>query len=141
MPAVLEWNVNGLKTPLPDIRAYLHMKSICILALQKTHVTTEEGRLAGYLTYHMKSQRSDMKSRTLIYVRRTLYHSAVNLHMCSSKAAEYAALTLRVHGVKAAVLSIHVRPGVSWDPRELLQVRQHCAEFVFSCSDFKSHHE
>lgn len=141
LPTVLQWNVNGLKARLPDLRTHLHLHSIDILALQETRVLNDEGRLAGYVGYHSKTQHRDGRSRASLYIRKDIDHSPLHLDAFTSEAAEYAAVTLRVHGVDATVVSIYVRPGTTWDPRELIQVRQHCAEIVFLCGDFNAHYE
>lgn len=141
MPSVLQWTVNGLKTPLSNLRTRLRLDPIDSLVLQKAYLTTEEGHLTEYVTCHSKLQRPVGKLRTSNCVRKTMYHTALNLAVFSPMAAEYAAVTLRVHGVDASVIPSYVRPGVPRDPRELLQVHRHCAKFVFLCGDFNSHHE
>lgn len=141
LPIVLQWNVNGLRSRLPDLRTRLRQESFDLLALQETGIRGDEGRISGYVSYHSKSVRPDGRSRASIYVRRSLYHCPVNLDSLSSRVAEYVAVTLRVQEVDVTVLSIYVRPGVHWDPRELIQVRQRCASIVLLCGDFNAHCE
>lgn len=57
-----------------------------------------------------------------VYVGKAVHHFTVDKSTFSSSVAEYVVITLRIHGVDATVLSIYIRPGVSWDPRELLGV-------------------
>lgn len=61
------------------------------------------------------------------YAPKAANYFAVDLSAFSSDVAEYeyAATTLRVHGVGATVVFIHIRPGVSCDPRKLVGVLQH----------------
>lgn len=71
IPTVLQWNVNGFKTPLPDLRTRFHMNPIDILVLQESRVLAHDARLAGYVGYHSKPHRPDGKSRSSMFVRKT----------------------------------------------------------------------
>lgn len=62
--------------------------------------------------------------------------------MFSTDAAQYAAeVTVTVHTVDTTVVSVYVRRGVVPDPRELIQLRRHCADIVFPCGDYNAHYE
>lgn len=55
--------------------------------------------------------------------------------------AEYIAVTIKHHSVDATVASVYARPGVTFDPMELIQVLRHCADIVFTCGDYNAHYE
>lgn len=65
----------------------------------------------------------------------------MNLDVFTFDAGECAAVTLKVRRVDGAVVWIYVRPGTTWYPREVIEVRRPCAEIVFLRGESKAQYE
>lgn len=57
--------------------------------------------------------------------------ASASLDIFPSPAAEYTPVTVRIQIVDVTVDSIYILPAVTWNSRELTEVRRHCAEVVF----------
>lgn len=140
LPCILQWNVNGLRAHLPDLRIRVTNSSPDVIALQEDNSLPGECRISNYTDNHSKTFRANGRSRASLYVRASLQQLVVDLNDLCSDVAEYVGVTVRLGACETTVVSVYVRPGVNWDPDAIRKIRQRCTGRLVICGDFNAHH-
>lgn len=140
LPSVLQWNVNGLRTRLPDLRVRVCESFPGVLALQENNSLPGECRISNYTEHHSKASRVNGRSKALLYVRASLQQITLDLDDLCTDIAEYAGVTVRPREEDITVVSVYVRPAVVWDPDAIRKIRQRCRGRLIICGDFNAHH-
>ena len=70
IPTVLQWNANGLRPRLPDLRNYLLNNRTDVLAIQEPGIRPGDCRLSPYVIYLSVSEQVDGRSRAAVFVVR-----------------------------------------------------------------------
>ena len=112
-PPILQWNVNGLRTRLPELRESLKTERVDVLALQETNVVPGEVRLSPYVFYHSVPLNSNDRSRVAILVRADVYHNPIDLSDLNSAMEEYAGVIVRIRGCETTIVSAYITPAYS----------------------------
>lgn len=76
LPSALQWNTNGLRDGLFELRREVALAHFDVLGFQETHVFSSEGKISSYTSYHNKTFHSSGLPRLSLLVH-------VDVDMCS----------------------------------------------------------
>lgn len=122
LPYVLQWNDNGLRTRLLDIR--LRVREYCpdVIALQETNTLLVESRISQYTEQHSEGSSANGRPKASIYVRASHQQLSVDCGDSCSDAAEYAGVVMPLGQRDVTVVSVYVRSAVTWYPNTIRRI-------------------
>lgn len=140
-PSLLQWNVNGLRTRLPELRQSLTNQRVDVLALQETNVLPGEVRLSPYVIYYSAAINPNGRSRVAVFVRADVHHAPLNLSDLCSPYEEYAGVTVRMGKHETTIVSAYVTPQSTWNTKPLEEIHKRSRGNLIICGDFNAHNE
>lgn len=141
LPSILQWNVNGLRTRMSELRQFLSTKKVDILALQETNVTSGDVRLSPYVLIHSAAVNPNGRSRVALFVRASLHHASLDLSDLCSPSEEYAGVTVRIGRQETTVVSAYITSQGSWDPTTIEEICKRSRGNIIICGDFNAHNQ
>lgn len=140
-PSLLQWNVNGLRTRLSELRQHLTTERFDIIALQETNVVLGEVRLSPYVFYHSNPVNINGRSRVAVLVRANIHHTLLDLSDLSSDIEEYAGVIVRIGRYDITVVSAYIAPRAVWNSKALEKIQKRSKGQLIICGDFNAHNE
>ncbi|KAG0445176.1 hypothetical protein HPB47_018922 [Ixodes persulcatus] len=136
---ILQWNCNGLKTRLPELRNHLGDNSYDAVALQEPRMTAGNMRIAGHVVYASKPHVARGVPRAALLVRRELPQSEVDLNDLCTDAAEFVAVTEEGRRRPLTIVSAYVAPNAPSDTHVLADIRVRAKGDLIVAGDFNAH--
>lgn len=140
LPPILQWNTNGLRTGLSELRRGLLHTPIYPLALQEANVLLSEGRIYNFTVYHNTLVHPSGRSKYLLYVHVDVDRAELDVSGFCSGVVEYAGVQFAVCGSSVSIISTWVLQKSPWDPRDISRFRAFWRDHLIICGDFNAHH-
>jgi exonuclease III len=117
---LLQWNVSGFRTQLPDLQALIQYCNLSITCLQETHLCRSHAlTLRGYAAYCYDHPHGEMASGgAAIIVNHCIYCIPVNLH----SPLQVIAVHVHLLNLCFTLCNIYLPPAIPVSPADLTSV-------------------
>lgn len=139
IPSILQWNCNGLRQRLPDLKTQLRQTPYDILLIQEPRIEASKLRIPGYTAYQSKPQ--NKPPWVAVLVRNDVDHSFIDLSGHCTDKAEFVGVRVSRGDSFLTLVSSYVHPKGRWHPRVLAQIlASEPGEVIFG-GDFNAHNQ
>lgn len=137
--SALQWNCNGLRTRLPELREHLIDHAYDAVALQEPRMPANSIRITGHVAYYSRPTLPGATPRAALLIRRGLTQVEVVLTDLCTEVAEFVAVMLELRRRLLTIVSAYVAPGTYWDTRILVDIRRRAKGDLIVAGDFNAH--